>query len=247
MDRRIPPSPWQWIRLQDQPSALYRIWFGVEFGAEFRIVQNFSCRGNGCRRLLRSVRRQLHIFIALLGIEADRRFGEVNLFMRLRRRPADEVRHWCFQIMHKFKRRRTLAIVRFHARHQLISGILFDPQFQVGKVIGNRVRRNDFDRITTGNQIERQLSRTRLRASNDPCQCHKARVALYLFAALMPKTLAAVCAIVPEPGTRPISKGLPGARIADAPTSSLNRDRERCSLLDTCSKLRWWTIARQTY
>ena len=65
------------------------------------------------------------------------------------------------------------AIVRFHVGHQLISGVLFDPQLQVGKIVGDRVGRNDFNRITTGNQIERQLSRTRMRAGDDPCECHK--------------------------------------------------------------------------
>src|SRR5260370_38314552 len=111
MARWIHRQRWQWTRLQNQPSALYRIWFGVEFGVEFRIVQNFSCRGSGCRHLLRNVRRQLRIFIALLGIEADRRFGEVNLLFRLRPRPGDEVRNWVLQNIPKVKGEPALTLL----------------------------------------------------------------------------------------------------------------------------------------
>src|SRR6202795_1912167 len=233
----------QWIRRQDQPSALYRIWFGVEFGVEFRIVQNFGCPGDRFGRWLRSVRRWPHIFSALLGIEADRRFRKGNRLMRIGR-PADEARDRFFQKMKKLKRRLTPAIVRFHARDQLIPGILFDPQFQVSKVIGDRVRRNDFDRIPTGNQIERQLSRTWLRAGDDPCQCHKARVALLSFRSLDAEN--------PRCGLRYCSRtspyqGVPRSKTGYAQTFSLNRDCERCSLLHTCTKLRWWTVAGQIY
>src|ERR1700687_2966771 len=37
------------------------------------------------------------------------------------------------------------------------------------------------------------------------------------------------------------------SKTAYAQTSSPNRDRERCSLLHTCTGLRWWTVAMQTY
>ena len=74
--------------------------------------------------------------------------------------------------MYEFKRSRMLAIVRFHARDQLIAGTSVDPQFEIGNIVGDFVGRNDFDSIAAGKQIERQLSRARLRARNDSCQCH---------------------------------------------------------------------------
>ncbi len=75
-------------------------------------------------------------------------------------------------MMDEFKRSRTLAIVRFHARDQLIPRSGLDPQFQIGDIVGDRVRRNDFDGVTAGKQIQRQLSRACVRARNDSCQCH---------------------------------------------------------------------------
>ncbi|MBZ5657749.1 MAG: hypothetical protein LAO56_20995 [Acidobacteriia bacterium] len=52
--------------------------------------------------------------------------------------------------MHKFKRSRPLPIVCFHVRNQLISGTGVDPQFQIGNIVGDFVRSNDFDGITAG-------------------------------------------------------------------------------------------------
>jgi hypothetical protein len=75
-------------------------------------------------------------------------------------------------MMQKIKRRRTLAIVCFHACDELIPENGIDPQFQIGNIVGDGVGRNDLDGITAGKQIERQLSRACLRARNDSCQCH---------------------------------------------------------------------------
>jgi len=87
--------------------------------------------------------------------------------------------------MQKIKRRRTPAMVCFHARHQLISENGIDPQFQIGNIVGDRVGRNNFDGITAGKQIERQFSRACLRARNDSCQCHNScRLGVYLAARL---------------------------------------------------------------
>src|SRR5258708_6018532 len=118
--------------------------------------------------------------------------------------------------MHKFKRSRTPAIVRFHARHQLIPGILFDPQFQVSQVIGNRVWRDNFYRVPATKQIQRQLLRTWIRAGDYSCQCHKARVALfsaYLVRVFDAETSSAVSEIVRE-SERPGSKQPPVKRFA---------------------------------
>src|SRR5882762_7347559 len=144
--------------------------------------------------------------------------------------------------MQKFKRRRTLAIARFHARDQLIPGILFHPQLQVGKVIGDGVWRDNFYRVSATKQIQRQLSRTRLRAGDDPCQCHKARIALgcFLVASLMPKLRLRFSDIVREL-ERPGSKRPPDQRFAvrsgvnppDQSTRSLQespRLRIRCTV-----------------
>src|SRR5258706_85488 len=101
----------------------------------------------------------------------------------------------------RWQRSRPAAIVRFHARHQLISGILFDPQFQVSQVIGDRVWRDNFYRVPATKQIQRQLSRTWIRAGDYSCQCHKARVALfsaYLVRVFDAETSSAVSEIVRE-------------------------------------------------
>ena len=77
--------------------------------------------------------------------------------------------------MQEFKRRRVVAIVGFDARDQLIPGIGFDPQLQVRNIVGDGVGRNDFDGVTAGKQIQRQLSRAGVGARDDSCQYHKSR------------------------------------------------------------------------
>ena len=131
-----------------------RAFFGVG------IERNFGGRSNRGRRQSRCFHRNLYIFDTWLSVEADQLLRKANRLCNLQRfrRPANEVPHRRFQIMQKFERSRTAAIVGFHARDQLIPRTGFNPQFQIGNVVGGRVGRNNFDGVTAGKQIERQLS-----------------------------------------------------------------------------------------
>jgi len=75
--------------------------------------------------------------------------------------------------MNKFKRLRARAMARLHGCDQPITGIFFDAQFQIGEVVGESVGRNNFDGVTAGEQVHRQLSRADLRSCDDSGQWHK--------------------------------------------------------------------------
>jgi len=65
-----------------------------------------------------------------------------------------------------------IAAVCLDAGRYLVSGTGVDAQFEISNVVGDGVGRNDFYGITAGKEIERQLSRARLRSRNDSCQGH---------------------------------------------------------------------------
>jgi hypothetical protein len=54
---------------------------------------------------------------------------------------------------------RTSGFAGLDVRNQLISATGVDPLFQIGNIVGNLVRSNNFDGITADKQIQRQLSR----------------------------------------------------------------------------------------
>src|SRR5580704_15020991 len=90
--------------------------------------------------------------------------------------PAHEIAHRCFQMMYKFQRSRTRTCVSFHGRRQCIVRTSFDAQFEISKIVRDRVGRYDFDCVSSRKQIKGKLTRalmgTRDDASQRHCVCH---------------------------------------------------------------------------
>ena len=146
--------------------------------------------------------------------------------------------------MQKFKRSRTLAIVCLDRRGQPIPGTGIDSQFQIGDIVGDLVGRNDFDHVTAGKQIQRQLSRARMRARNDSCQCHNScRLGAYSAARLRRRSAApgrgirfrrTTASLKRCPDTNPAAPQISEPRSAvliQQLNGSVQGSRQRCDLL----------------